>query len=1080
MDGPQDADGNAMLGARVSPSHSRKVGIDEFSGDPKVLSRPVNGHRANGVYWAVTLARTPADYEPATAEDVYLGVSVKHTQGAPYTVYVWSDSESSRRETSGDDFPGYDPDASRSSEYRRALLTPGFVNVNTGAAAAGTIDRAGDSDWFRVWISLHEDYTVRVDQTDNRGCLRVRLRQSPPSLAAWGAFSRANSGFSDSGTIDLRYSPTAFYKTHNPAFEGIHYIEVEAGPLYTHNDTSETRCGLGGLSDDEKANYTTSYPATEYDLRVSRENSVQSRLRVLEGNPGIRGRMVVGQQLTVDTGPITDEGRPGTPTYTCQWRRDGTDIPGATSETYTLVDSDAGSRMSVQVSFTDTYGNAGTRSTLMTSRVITPVRKLVGHTGDSTMLTGERTGLSQGFRTGNNAHGYLVDHATFHLRSSTATQLVEYYSIRIHEAYSTYQPQIRRLVAILENPGRLRTSLRTWTFNAPLGTLLECCEERYTLGAVGLYTITFGVFGNTDEDSDGLDDWDMHHSYQALRSDFTATADSANSGHLHMAIYGRERHSAAPYLTGLSVSSDPANGDSYATGETIEFIATLSAAAPGVLVLPVTIGSDTLELTAASDSDTYVFRHTVAAGERDDDGISVGRNALRGYVDADLGHSPMADAVGHRVNWDETPQSQLAANTPATGVPGITGSASLDETLTADTSGIADQDGMTRAVFTYQWIRHDLATATDTDIEGATGSTYTVTAEDQGYGLRVRVTFTDDAGNQESLTSDTVISAPPLIILDEDTSNTPATGVPGITGAAQVGETLTADTSGIADEDGLTNAAFTYQWLADDAEIPDASASTYTVAEDDVGKTLKVTVTFTDDAGNEESLTSAATNPVAPRPNTPATGAPAIGGTAQVGETLTVDTSGIADDDGLTGAAFTYQWIRHDLATTTDTYIDGATASTYTVTADDEGHGLRVRVTFTDDAGNEESLTSAATATVRHPLTASFHDAPDSHDGTNTFTFELRFSENISLSFRTLRDHAFTVTGGEVTGARRLVSSGDSRNLRWEITVSPDGNGAVTIVLPATGDCADQGAICTSDGRKLSNRLELVVPGPGG
>ena len=63
--------------------------------------------------------------------------------------------------------------------------------------------------------------------------------------------------------------------------------------------------------------------------------------------------------------------------------------------------------------------------------------------------------------------------------------------------------------------------------------------------------------------------------------------------------------------------------------------------------------------------------------------------------------------------------TQQAANTPATGGPGIDGSPRAGETLTATTSGIADEDGMTGAVFAYQWIRHDLATATDTDIEAA-------------------------------------------------------------------------------------------------------------------------------------------------------------------------------------------------------------------------------------------------------------------------------------------------------------------------------------------------------------------------
>ena len=78
-----------------------------------------------------------------------------------------------------------------------------------------------------------------------------------------------------------------------------------------------------------------------------------------------------------------------------------------------------------------------------------------------------------------------------------------------------------------------------------------------------------------------------------------------------------------------------------------------------------------------------------------------------------------------------------------------------------------------------------------------------------------------------------------------------------------MGEILTADTTGIADGDGLDNAAFAYQWLADDAEINGANASTYTLADADAGKAIKVKVSFTDDAGNDEELTSAATGAVA-------------------------------------------------------------------------------------------------------------------------------------------------------------------------------------------------------------------------
>ena len=745
------------------------------------------------------------------------------------------------------------------------------------------------------------------------------------------------------------------------------------------------------------------------------------------------------------------------------------------------------------------------------------------------------------------------------------------------------------------------------------------------------------------------------------------------------------------------------------------------------------------------------------------------------------------------------------ANTEATGGPGIDGSAVVGQTLTATTSGIADEDGLTNAVFAYQWIRQDLSTAVAEEIDGATGSTYTVTAEDEGHVLMVVVSFTDDAGNEESPSSRPVevTAAQESDTKDsgegnseQQVSNTPATGAPGINGSPVAGQDLTATTSGIQDDDGITNAVFAYQWLADDTAIESAAAATYTAADGDVGKALKVRVTFTDDAGNEESVTSAATAAVtkplkaavhqAPEshdgnaaftfelrfseepktgfsyvtlrdhalvvtggtatkaqrleagknarweitvqpsgnadvtmslpvttdcaadgaictgdgrmlsagvelvtpgpPNSAATGAPTISGTSRVGETLTAITSGISDGDGLTKASYTYQWVSND--GTSDSDIADAAASAYALAAADAGKTIRVRVTFTDDGGNEETLTSAATAAVtavapgtpgdlsvsvndtgkldlswnaptsnggsaitgykvqwkeaagrwdtaedvsettvagtshtvsgladgteytfrlvavnsagdssasaeesgtprdttaptvasaavdgsvltltfnedltetplpaattftvsvggsqrgvdsvaisgstltltlasavtstdavtvsyavpseaaaarlkdlsdnaaqdfndravtndtaaaRTPLTAGIHDQPTSHDGQSLFTFELRFSEEVTgLSYKTLRDHAFTVTGGEVTKASRLESG---KNARWEITVTPDSAGDVTVVLPETMDCEAQGAVCTGDGRMLSERVELTVSGPGG
>ena len=401
----------------------------------------------------------------------------------------------------------------------------------------------------------------------------------------------------------------------------------------------------------------------------------------------------------------------------------------------------------------------------------------------------------------------------------------------------------------------------------------------------------------------------------------------------------------------------------------------------------------------------------------------------------------------------------VPTNSAATGAPTISGTAQVGETLTASTLGIADDDGLTNVSYNYQWVRND--GTSDTDIQDATGSTHTLVEADEDQTIRVKVSFTDDADNDETLTSEAtaeVAAATPtdppgkpsnltgtanadgtvtlswdapdddsvtgyqilrrrpsegentLLVHVNDTGitatqytdndvtpdvrhtyrvkainpaglskrsnfvritptqpaeppqNSPATGTPTIIGTAQVGETLTADTSAIVDDDGLANPTFTYQWLADDTAITGQTGITYTLVEAKEGQTIKVQVSFTDDAGNAETLTSAATATVAARPNTPATGAPAIDGTVQVGETLTVATLGIADDDGLNNVTYTYQWTRNDGSS--DTVIQNATDSTYTLAAADEGQTIRVEVSFTDDAGNGESLTSAATSEV--------------------------------------------------------------------------------------------------------------------
>ena len=216
---------------------------------------------------------------------------------------------------------------------------------------------------------------------------------------------------------------------------------------------------------------------------------------------------------------------------------------------------------------------------------------------------------------------------------------------------------------------------------------------------------------------------------------------------------------------------------------------------------------------------------------------------------------------------------------------------------------------------------------------------------------------------------------------------------------------------------------------------------------------------------------------VSQRSNQPATGTPAIAGEARVGETLTASTADIEDADGLSGAAFAFQWLSDG------DEIAGATEASYTLTDSEAGAAIRVRAAFTDDAGNEETLTSAATAAVApalSPLTAEFLDLPAEHGGRGReFSFELRFSEDFPgrLPYRILKDEALQATNARVTGAQRVARG---QNRRWTITVRPRSSEDVTVSLPATTDCGAPRAVCTESGRPLTSSSSATVTGPVG
>ncbi len=821
------------------------------------------------------------------------------------------------------------------------------------------------------------------------------------------------------------------------------------------------------------------------------------------GAPTINGTAQVGETLTVSTSGIADADGLENASFSYQWVRSGggndTEIQGATNPTYELQADDLAKTVRVEVSFTDDGGNQETLTSAATAEVA--ARPNSPATGQPTIggtaqvgwtLTAGTAGIADTDGLTSVSYGYQWMAGGTDIPGATNSTYVladsdEGKAVRVKVSFTDDAGNEESLTS----EATAAVAARSGNREEPLWSA-DMLVVAYTEVSIGANSAD--LFSNVGG-SAGLQARSLW-SYtpgRELYLAFTGPVPSADDltlqvGDLTLAFPAGG--SGDTDFTWRDVDVDWEDGQTLAAR--IVLTSTLVDSTPNnpATGLPTISGTaqvgETLTATTSGIADedgltsvSYSYQWVSNDGSEDTDT----RDATASTHT--LGTADQGRTVKVRVSFtddggnDETLTSEATAqvaarpNNPATGAPTISGTAQVGQTLTASATGIADADGLSDAIFSYQWVSKD--GSTDTEIAEASGSSYALGAADLGKSVKVRVDFTDDGGHQESLTSQPV--GPVDHQVSPQQTNSPATGGPAITGTARVGETLTASTSGIVDNDGLADAAFTYQWIRNDSndytDIQDATGQTYTLDASDQGKTVRVRVSYTDDAGNQESLTSEATAAVAPRPNTQATGAPSIGGTAQVGETLTASTSGIADTDGLDNATFSYQWLAGNAN-------QGATNSTYTLTDSDKGKPINVQVSFTDDAGNEESLTSQATgavAAVPVPLTVSLENDPASHNGTDAFTFEIRFSEEFQLSYKTLKFHAFTVTGGTVTKAQRVNKSS---NIHWLIALQPDSNADVGVVLPATTNCGATGAICTEDGRKLSSSLELTVSGPGG
>jgi hypothetical protein len=178
------------------------------------------------------------------------------------------------------------------------------------------------------------------------------------------------------------------------------------------------------------------------------------------------------------------------------------------------------------------------------------------------------------------------------------------------------------------------------------------------------------------------------------------------------------------------------------------------------------------------------------------------------------------------------------------------------------------------------------------------------------------------------------------------------TGTVGITGTATQNQTLTAN---VTDADGLTGASISYQWQQSSngstwTNISGATNQTFSLTQAQVNQQVRVTATYTDALGTNETPISTASTSVV---NVNDLGSVAINGVTAQGNTLTAN---VTDPDGLTGVTVSYQWQQSSDNGVTWNNITGATNQTLTLDSSLVGKKVGVKTTYVDALGGSENI----------------------------------------------------------------------------------------------------------------------------
>lgn len=266
------------------------------------------------------------------------------------------------------------------------------------------------------------------------------------------------------------------------------------------------------------------------------------------------------------------------------------------------------------------------------------------------------------------------------------------------------------------------------------------------------------------------------------------------------------------------------------------------------------------------------------------------------------------------------------ATTNSAGSAAISGTSESGQRLSMV---LTDANGYLPGNLNIQW------TADGTSIDGATDDDLDLTEDLVGAVIGLSVHYIDNDGYSENVTSAETAAVVPPPAVNEGSSLS-------ISGAAQAGQTLTAT---VSDPDGLSGDV-SYQWMANDVAIDGATSATFVITDDQIGATISVTASYSDDDGFAETPTSSVTATVVAA-NVNSVGSMVISGDITVGAVASAD---VTDGNGTDAVA--YQWKSDDVD------IAGATGASFTITSNEIASVLSVTADYTDSDGFSEALSA--------------------------------------------------------------------------------------------------------------------------